>query len=205
MTLQLRTANIMNSSTPQAEPQKINKNRQKNGKVRALPLADLAVFSMFAALMFCSKQLMEFLPNVHLIGMMTVLLTVVYRKYALIPIYLFALIQGLYAGFSLWWLPYLYIWTVLWAFAMLIPKNISDKKAKIVYPLVCAMHGLLYGVLYAPAQALLFGLDFKQMLAWIAAGFSFDIIHCVSNFAVGLLIFPLANVLKKIRSKATFH
>ena len=160
---------------------------------------------MLGTIMFCSKIIMEAFPNIHLLGMLTIVYTIVFRSKALIPIYLFALIQGLYAGFSLWWLPYLYIWTVLWAFAMLIPKNISEKKARIVYPLVCAMHGFLYGVLYAPAQALLFGLDFEQMLAWIAAGFSFDIIHGVSNFAVGLLILPLARVLKKIRSKATFH
>ena len=114
-----------------------DKNKTKHGRVGALPLADLAVFSMFAGLMFCSKMLMEFLPNIHLLGMFTMLLTVVYRKQALIPIYLYVFIQGLYAGFSLWWLPYLYVWTVLWGMTMLLPKNMSDKVAAVVYPVVC--------------------------------------------------------------------
>ena len=193
----------MNLSTPQVDTEK--KENKKNGKVRALPLADLAVFSMFAALMFCSKQLMEFLPNFHLLGMFTVLLTVVYRKYALIPIYLYVMLQGLYAGFSLWWVPYLYIWTVLWGITMLLPKTLKDKTAAFVYPLVCGLHGLLYGVLYAPAQALLFHLDFEQMLAWIGAGFSFDVLHCVGNTVAGLLILPLSKVLCKLRSKTAFR
>ncbi len=195
----------MSLSTPQAEPQKTENNKKKNGKVRALPLADLAVFSMFAALMFCSKQLMEFLPNIHLLGMFTMVLTVAYRKYALIPIYLYVILQGLYAGFSLWWMPYLYIWTVLWGITMLLPKKMPAKAAAVVYPVVCALHGLLYGVLYAPAQALLFGLDFEQMLAWIGAGASFDIMHCVGNAVAGLLILPLSKLLIKLRSKTVFR
>ena len=194
----------MNSFTPQTEKQE-NKNNKKHGKVRALPLADLAVFSMFAALMFCSKQLMEFLPNIHLLGMFTMVLTVAYRKYALIPIYLYVILQGLYAGFSLWWMPYLYIWTVLWGITMLLPKKMSDKVAVLVYPVVCALHGLLYGILYAPAQALLFRLDFKHILAWIGAGASFDIMHCVGNAVAGLLILPLSKLLIKLRSKTVFR
>lgn len=192
----------MSLSTRRVE-QKQNHN-QKNGKVRALPLADLAVFSMFAALMFCSKQLMEFLPNVHLLGMFTVLLTVVYRKRALIPIYLYVFLQGLYAGFSLWWIPYLYLWTVLWGMTMLLPKKMPDKAAIFIYPIVCGLHGLLYGTLYAPAQALMFHLDFEKMLAWIAAGMPYDVIHCIGNTVAGLLIFPLSKVLRKLRDKTAF-
>lgn len=193
----------MNSSTPQAE--KSQNNKKKNGKVSALPLADLAVFSVFAALMFCSKQLMEFLPNIHLLGMFTMLLTVVYRRRALIPIYLYVLLQGLYAGFSLWWMPYVYIWTVLWGITMLLPKKMPEKAAAVVYPLVCGLHGLLYGVLYAPAQALLFHLDFEQMLSWIAAGFTFDIVHCIGNIVTGLLILPLSKVMCRLRDKTAFR
>ena len=88
---------------------------------------------------------------------------------------------------------------------MLLPKKMSDKVAVLVYPVVCALHGLLYGILYAPAQALLFRLDFKQMLAWIGAGASFDIMHCVGNAVAGLLILPLSKLLIKLRSKTVFR
>lgn len=166
-----------------------------------LTIREMALFSMFGALMYVSKLLMEFLPNIHLIGMFIVLLTVLYRKKALIPIYIFVFLTGLFNGFGVWWIPYLYVWTVLWGATMLLPKNIPDKVAMVVYPLVCAMHGFLYGVIYAPAQALLFGFNFNQTLAWIASGFYFDIVHGIGNFFAGILVLPLSKVIRKIQKQ----
>ena len=151
---------------------------------------------MLGALMYMSKWLMEFLPNIHLIGVFIVAITVVYRKKALYPIYIFVLVTGLLGGFSTWWVPYIYIWTVLWGATMLLPKNMPKKIAPIVYMVVCSLHGFLYGILYAPAQALLFGLDFEGTLTWIAAGFPFDITHGISNFLCGILIVPLINAIR---------
>ncbi len=162
-----------------------------------LKVTDIAVFGMLGALMYASKVIMDLLPNIHLIGTFIVAMTVVYRHKALYPLYIFVLLTGLLNGFATWWIPYLYIWTVLWGMTMLIPKKIPDKAKPIVYSGVCALHGLLYGVLYAPAQALLFGLDFKGMLTWIAAGFPFDITHGISNFICGLLICPIISILSK--------
>ena len=81
---------------------------------------------------------------------------------------------------------------------MLLPKNMPKVVACVVYPLICALHGLFFGALYAPVQALMFGFTFEQTLAWIAAGLTFDIIHMIGNFAVGLLIFPVSLTLKKL-------
>ena len=158
----------------------------------------MTVFSMLGTLMFCSKIIMEVLPNIHLVGMFTMVYTLAFRKKALIPIYIFVLLNGLYAGFSVWWIPYLYIWTVLWGVTMLLPKNMPPKAAFIVYPIVCALHGLSFGTLYAPAQALMYGFSFSQMLAWIASGLPFDVLHGIGNFIAGLLILPLSNILKKL-------
>ena len=160
----------------------------------------MTVFSMLGAIMYVSKVVMEGIPNVHLIGVFTIAITIVYRKKALYAIYTFVFLQGLFGGFSTWWLPYLYIWTVLWAGVMILPKNIPKKIAPIVFMLICSLHGFLYGTLYAPVQALLFGLDFKQTIAWITAGFPYDCIHGVSNFFCGILIIPLVSALKKADS-----
>ena len=157
----------------------------------------LVLFSMLGALMFISKILFEFLPNIHLLGMFTMVYTIVFRKKALIPIYVFVLLNGIWSGFAIWWLPYLYIWTVLWGMTMLIPRNISRKKAVIIYPLINALHGLMFGTLYAPAQALFFGLDFKGMLLWIGAGLYWDMIQALGNFGAGFLIYPLSKTLKR--------
>ena len=162
-----------------------------------LRVKDIAVFGMLGALMYASKVIMELLPNIHLIGTFIIAMTVVYRSKALYPLYIFVLLTGLLNGFATWWIPYLYIWTVLWGITMLIPKKIPEKAKPIVYSAVCSLHGFLYGVLYAPAQALLFGLDFEATLTWIATGIPFDITHGISNFICGLLICPIISILSK--------
>lgn len=160
--------------------------------------------TMFGTLMFVSKIVMAALPNIHLVGMFIIVFTIVFRSKALISIYTFVLLDGLFGGFSLWWIPYLYVWTVLWGMAMLLPKKMPKSVCVVIYPIVCGLHGLAFGTLYAPAQALFFGLDFKGMLTWIAVGFPFDITHAISNFCAGFLIFPLSELLKTLFRKIQF-
>lgn len=163
-----------------------------------LTIREMAIFSMLGALMYVSKVIMEFAPNIHLLGVFTIAFTVVYRAKALYPIYIYVLLNGMFAGFATWWIPYLYIWTVLWGITMLLPKKMPKPVAMVVYSVVNALHGYGFGTLYAPAQALLFGLSFKGMLAWIAAGFPFDAIHGTSNLICGFLIVPIVLVLQKL-------
>ena len=165
---------------------------------RGLAIREVVIFAMLGTDMFVSKLLMEGLPNMHLIGVLTVVYTLVYRWKALCPLYVFVFLTGLYGGFNLWWLPYLYIWAVLWGATMLLPRRMPAWLAPVVYALVCSAHGFLYGTLYAPAQALMFGLSFQQMIAWILAGLPWDAIHGVSNLCLGVLICPLTLLLRKV-------
>ena len=153
---------------------------------------------MLATIMFCSKLIMEALPNIHLLGTLTMVYTLTYRKKALIPIYVYVMLNGIYAGFNMWWVPYLYIWTILWAVTMLLPRKMPVKIAAVVYPAVCALHGFAYGTMYAPAQALMFKMDITQTLAWIASGLPFDLIHGIGNLVLGLFILPLTKLLKRL-------
>ena len=163
-----------------------------------LSIEEICLFAILGALMFVSKIVMEALPNIHLLGMLTITYTIVFRKKALIPIYTYVFLNGLFAGFNAWWIPYLYIWTILWGATMLIPQSTPKVIACVVYPVLCALHGLLFGVLYAPAQAIMFGFTFEQMLVWIAQGLAFDIMHMAGNFVAGLLILPVSMALKRL-------
>ncbi len=162
-----------------------------------LKTKELILFSLLGATMFVSKLITEILPNIHLLGLFIVAYTLVFRAKALIPIYIFVFLTGIYGGFSFWWIPYLYIWTILWLGVMLLPKKMPTKIATPVYMVVSGLFGLLYGVLYAPAQALLFGYNLDKTLAWIASGFYFDIVHGISNFLVASLTPALVTVLKR--------
>jgi len=169
-----------------------------------LTTREIVVFGMLGAVMYASKMFMEFAPNIHLLGTFIIAFTIVYRKKALYPIYIFVLLTGIFGGFATWWVPYLYIWTVLWGATMLLPKNMPKKIQPIVYMVVCAAHGFLYGTLYAPAQAIFFGLNLEGTIAWIVAGLPWDFLHGVSNFFCGILILPLVSILRLAeKSKGT--
>lgn len=176
----------------------MNSDTSKNKKRKPLSVYEISVFSMLGAIMYCSKIILEWAPNVHLLGMFTVAFTLVYRKKALIPIYIFVLLLGVLNGFNAWWIPYLYLWTILWAVTMILPKNLPYKVSMIMYAVVCSLHGFLFGILYAPAQAIMFGLDFKGLISWIAAGSVFDTVHGISNFFAGFLVLPMVKLLRKI-------
>lgn len=152
--------------------------------------------------MYASKIIMEVFPNIHLLGVFTIAITVVYRKKALYPIYIYVFLNGLLSGFAVWWIPYLYIWTVLFGVTMLLPEKISEKIKPIIYMCLCSIHGFLFGLLYAPVQAIIFGLDFYGTIAWIIAGLPFDFVHGVSNFFCGILIWPLTVLLKQIKKQS---
>ena len=162
-----------------------------------LKTKEMILFSLLGATMFVSKLITEALPNIHLLGLFIVSYTLVFRAKALIPIYIFVFLTGLYGGFTFWWIPYLYIWSILWLAVMLLPKKMPLKISTPIYMTVAGLFGLLYGVLYAPAQALLYGYNFEKTLAWIASGFYFDITHAISNFLVTSLSPALVTVLRR--------
>ena len=157
---------------------------------------EITIFAMLGAVMYASKLLMEVAPNIHLLGVFTIAFTVVYRKKALYPIYIYVILNGIFCGFAAWWVPYLYVWTVLWGVVMLLPEHLPKRLRPLIYMTVCAAHGFLFGTLYAPAQAVLFGMSFQGMVSWIIAGLPFDLIHGVSNFFCGILIVPVISALR---------
>ena len=123
-------------------------------------LRKLILLTIFGSLMYLSQLLMAALPNIHMIALFITVLTVVYRKWALISVYVYAFLNGMFGIYVL--IPYLYIWTILWVAIMLLPRKMKPAIAVVVYTVVCGLHGILFGILYAPAQALLFGFSIAR-------------------------------------------
>lgn len=161
-----------------------------------LALRQLIVFTMLGTILYISKQVLELLPNVELVSTLVMTYTLVYRRRALIPIALFVLMEGILWGFAAWWVPYLYLWPVLWAVTLLLPKRLPGWLRIPFYAGVCALFGLAYGSLYAPWQVIAFlGGDWSKAPAWILAGLPWDVVHAVGNLALGTLIVPLTDLL----------
>lgn len=152
---------------------------------------------MLGALMFAGKKIMEFLPNVHPLTVLTVVYTAVYRKKAIFPIIVYLLLETVVSGGFTWVVPYYYIFPLCYFVTLLVPENMSKGKKQICYTAICAFFGIAFGTLYAPWQAIMYGLSFKKTLMWIAAGFTFDIVHAIGNFALSFTILPLARGLKR--------
>ena len=168
-----------------------------------LPVRELVLLPLLGALMFAGDLVMDLLPNIHPVGMLIVVTTLTFRKKALWSVYVYVFLSGLIQGFSTWWLPHLYLWAILWGMVMLLPKKWLDTRAApILCGAVAGLFGLLFGTLWAPAQAILMHLSFSATLAWIAAGLGFDAIHGASNFILtASLAIPLTRVLTKLNAK----
>ncbi|MCL2035886.1 MAG: hypothetical protein FWG83_00675 [Oscillospiraceae bacterium] len=168
-----------------------------------LKIKQLTTFGILAAVILSSQIVFFGLPGVQLNGLFISAITLTYRWRALIPIYVYVLLYLLYYGFLTWNLPYLYIWLPLWGIFMLCGKLPLPPKVKVpLHMFLCGIYGLSFGILYAPFQALTFGWNFEQTLVWVKAGFLLppysDITHGINNFATGMLILPLSNLLTKL-------
>ena len=95
-----------------------------------LTTKEIVVFAMLGVIMYASKLILEFAPNVHLLGVFTMAYTIVYRKKALYPIYTYVLLNGMFYGFAAWWIPYLYVWALLWGVTLLLVKKLPEQMPK---------------------------------------------------------------------------
>jgi len=163
-------------------------------------LKELVIFAVLGAIMFISHVVLIGIPNIGFIGLFIAAFTLTYRVRALIPIYIYVVLYGIFYGL-ITGIPYLFVWLPLWGMFMLIGRvNLSIKSKVPIYMILCALHGLAFGTLYAPFAAVIFGFhfSFQTMLAWIIAGFPYDIAHALGNLATGVLIVPLTELLKKL-------
>ena len=81
---------------------------------------ELVLFSALTALLFLLDIVLEVAMNVELVSMLVATYTLVFRKKALIILYLYVALYLLLFGFGVYNLAYLYIWLVLWGVFMLL-------------------------------------------------------------------------------------
>jgi len=73
----------------------------------------------------------------------------------------------------------------------------SESRSPLLWAVIGAIYGLVFGTLSSIPY--FFTLGFSGGLAYIAAGLSFDLIHCFGNFFVILILFkPLNNMLGRL-------
>lgn len=158
-----------------------------------LNVKNIALLGVMIAILEVAKNVLAFLPNVELVSLLIILYALYLGKRVFWVVPAFVLIEGCIYGFGLWWIMYLYTWPLLAVLAMLFKKQDSVW----FWSILSGMFGLFYGALSAIPYLFLGG--FQTAFSWWIAGIPFDIIHCVSNFVLCLILFnPLRNVMRRM-------
>jgi energy-coupling factor transport system substrate-specific component len=153
----------------------------------------VALFGILGGLTFAAKVAMAGLPNIEPVSLMVMLFAVTFRKKALYPIYVYVLLEFALYGFNLWSINYLYIWLVLAVAAWLL-RGMTQPLA---WALLSGVFGLFFGALCAPVYLAVGG--WAYALSWWVSGIPFDIVHCVGNFVIALVLFvPLRRLLDRL-------
>lgn len=160
---------------------------------KKLSIKDIALMGMMLATIEASKMAMSYLPNIELVTLLIILYTLFWGKRIYYVLVAFALIEGCIYGFGIWWVMYLYVWPL---FAFL--TNLFRKQQSVwFWSIVSACYGLFFGALCSIPY--LFTTGIYGAFTWWVGGIPFDIIHCISNFVLCMVLFlPLRKVFSRI-------
>ena len=163
-----------------------------------MPVRKITRIALLSAILYVSKVALEFLPNVELVSLLTVLYTLVFGKEAFLIVTVFNLFELIQWGFGTWWVSYLYVWPLLVLITLLLKKIIKEEF--LIWSVVSGLFGLIFGSLFAIVYL---PVDPAYALAYWISGLPWDVWHGVCNFVLMLVIGkPLYLLLKKVRTSA---
>ncbi|MBO5112855.1 MAG: hypothetical protein J6C12_05875 [Lachnospiraceae bacterium] len=163
-----------------------------------MPVRKITRIALLSAILYVSKVALEFLPNVELVSLLTVLYTLVFGKEAFLIVTVFNLFELIQWGFGTWWVSYLYVWPLLVLITLLLKRVIKEEF--LIWSVVSGLFGLIFGSLFAIVYL---PVDPAYALAYWISGLPWDVWHGVCNFVLMLVIGkPLYLLLKKVRTTA---
>ena len=163
---------------------------------KTLTIKEIALFGMLGGLTFGAKFVMSGLPNIEPVSLLLMLFAVTFGVKALFPMGIYIALEILIYGIQLWNINYLYVWPLL----MLVALSMRKVTSPLLWAIVAAVFGLFFGLLCAPVYLFTGGLAFA--VNWWLSGIPFDLLHCVGNFVIVLLLFaPLRKLLGNLYRK----
>jgi energy-coupling factor transport system substrate-specific component len=158
-----------------------------------LTVRELVALALMTALLFVAQAALSFLPNIELVSLLIIVYTLCFRQKVLYVIYAFAVLEGLLYGFSMWWVTYLYVWTVLAALAWAFRRMQSP----LGWAILSGAFGLGFGALCEIPFLMTIGWR-AALAAWVS-GIPFDLLHCGGNFLAALALFvPLRRLMDRL-------
>lgn len=153
----------------------------------------LTIAAVAAAIMFAAQIALAGFANIELVSLLVMLFTLCLKRRVLYSIYVFVLLEGLVYGFHLWWVMYLYVWTILAGVTWFFRKT----RSALVWAVISGLFGLMFGALCSIPYFFVGG--FTMAAAYWVSGIPFDLAHCAGNFLLCLILWrPLCKALERI-------
>lgn len=154
----------------------------------------VAILALCSAILFAQQVALAVVPNVELVTILVIVFTLTFKYKVLYIIYVFAFLEGLVFGFSpWWWIPYLYVWTLLAGITWVFRKC----ESLVIWAAIAGVFGLVFGALCSIPHLFIGGPSLA--LAYWVSGIPFDIVHCVANFAIALVLWkPLMKLMSRL-------
>ncbi|MDF9824047.1 energy-coupling factor transport system substrate-specific component [Breznakia sp. PF5-3] len=152
-------------------------------------LKNIVIYTMCAAIVVVSKELLVFLPNIELVSFLLILYTLNFElKGSIFIVVVFNFVQMLLYGISIWTPMYFIVWILL-VFLVYVLKNILTTYTKCA--IFSGIFGLIFGFLFSIPY---FVISFKMGWIYFLKGIPFDLIHGISNYLIMLILFDKSNV-----------
>ncbi len=165
---------------------------------RHITAYDVAMIGMMTALMVASKEALSFLANIELVSFWVIMFTVYFGWRIWFVILAFILIECSIYSLGIWNLMYFLVWPVLAAVAWIFRKVDSAWLWSIISGAFGLSYGFLCTIVYGVLAILNSGVQvgLTSAFAWWAAGIPYDIVHCIGNFTIMLVLYrPMRKVM----------
>ena len=161
-----------------------------------LTVSEVTLYAVLGSLTFGAKLVMMWLPNIEPVSLFVMLFAVTFGYKAIYPIYVYVFLEIIVYGFNLWSINYLYVWVAL-AFAAWCFRGMTHPLG---WAVLSGIFGLLFGALCAPVYLFVGGVH--AAVAWWVSGIPYDMVHCVSNFVIALVLFlPLRRIMEQLNCR----
>ena len=155
----------------------------------------IVLIAAMTAVLEVAKFALNAVANVELITLLVMLYTRKFGwKMSLASVLLFAVLESMWWGVSIWTATYFYVWPVL----VLVSALTAKTDSALVNAVIAGVYGLLFGALCSLLTLVTAG--WNAAVAWWIAGIPYDLIHGAANFLICLILYrPLYTALDHIR------
>lgn len=141
----------------------------------------LTRIALLGAILYVAQISLAFLPNVELVTLLIVIFTKNLGKDGIFACFIYVWLNAFSAGFGLWWVTYLVVWPL---FALMSYK-LKKTDSWLIWAVINGGFGLCFGALFALPY--IFVSPTYALSYWLG-GISFDIVHCIGNFSIALIL-----------------